>query len=303
MRKYTNKFLRRADPPDSGIVANVNTQLASLPPHLLALSAFIIGSASALTARYAYVRYFRRTPNSDWVTPDLLAKRRWVKGYVTSVGDADNFRIYHTPGFGWRWPLKFRRIPAAAKDLKDRTIHIRLAGVDAPEGAHFGRPAQQFSQESLAWLKAHVEGKFVYCQLLRKDQYTRIVAFVHMKPWLLPGFLAPFTGRNVSLDMLRAGWVEVYEQSGAEYGKWGKDEFLRLQAEAQVAQLGIWKYGIGGESAADYKKRYASGSEIVDTRSGGNRASSSTSATSTTTRRQATKTGIMDRFARWVRRW
>ena len=33
--------------------------------------------------------------------------------------------------------------------------------------------------------------------------------------------------------MLRAGWVEVYEQAGAEYGKWGKDEFLRAQAEAQ----------------------------------------------------------------------
>jgi hypothetical protein len=31
------------------------------------------------------------------------------------VGDADNFRLYHTPGIGWRWPLKFRRIPDTMK--------------------------------------------------------------------------------------------------------------------------------------------------------------------------------------------
>ena len=30
---------------------------------------------------------------------------------LRSVGDADNFRLYHTPGIGWRWPLKFRTIP------------------------------------------------------------------------------------------------------------------------------------------------------------------------------------------------
>ena len=33
--------------------------------------------------------------------------------------------------------------------------------------------------------------------------------------------------------MLRAGWATTYEQAGAEYGKWGKDEFLRIEAEAK----------------------------------------------------------------------
>lgn len=67
-----------------------------------------------------------------------------------SVGDADNFRFYHTPGIGWRWPLKFRRVPTTQKGptarfiiqmsvsdrclgLLNQTIHIRIAGVDAPE--------------------------------------------------------------------------------------------------------------------------------------------------------------------------
>lgn len=38
-----------------------------------------------------------------------------------SVGDSDNFRIYHTPGIGWRWPLKFRRIPSTAKGVISMT--------------------------------------------------------------------------------------------------------------------------------------------------------------------------------------
>ncbi|EMD32806.1 hypothetical protein CERSUDRAFT_143387 [Gelatoporia subvermispora B] len=307
MDTLTNKLFPRASAPEPvAVTSALDARLASLPPHLVALSAFLLGGASALTARHAYARYFRRIPNSDWVTPDILAKRRWVKGYVTSVGDADNFRIYHTPGFGWSWPLKFRRIPSASRDLKDQTIHIRLAGVDAPEGAHFGRPAQQFSEESLRWLKNHVEGKFVYCQLLRKDQYARIVGFAHMKPRFLPGLLARFTGRNVSLDMLRAGWVETYEQSGAEYGKWGKDEFLRLQTESQIAKRGIWKYGISGESAADYKRRHASGSEVVDHRTAGSPSSTlgtvGVASTTSTRKRTVAQKGLFDRLTRWMRR-
>ena len=34
---------------------------------------------------------------------------------VASVGDADNFRLYHTPGVGWRFPLRFRRVPTLGK--------------------------------------------------------------------------------------------------------------------------------------------------------------------------------------------
>jgi hypothetical protein len=77
---------------------------------------------------------------------------------LVSVGDADNFRVYHAPGFGWNWlrsipkkksgavpeiPLFFKKkknsfslfltfeLPLLA-DLKDMTIHVCLAGVDAP---------------------------------------------------------------------------------------------------------------------------------------------------------------------------
>jgi endonuclease YncB( thermonuclease family) len=53
------------------------------------------------------------------------------------------------------------------------------------------------------------------------------------KPLLLPGSIA--SGKSLSLEMLKVGWVTTYEQAGAEYGEWGKDEFLRVEAEAKYA--------------------------------------------------------------------
>ncbi|KAI0776651.1 SNase-domain-containing protein [Trametes elegans] len=253
------------------LVASLDARASALPPHLLILTAFLLGATTALGGNYIYLRHWRRIPNGEWITPDMLARKRWIKGYVTNVGDADNFRVYHTPGLGWRWPLKFRRIPVGRTDLKDQTIHIRIAGVDAPEGGHFGRPSQPFAEESLAWLKSQVEGKFVYCQLIRKDQFGRIVSAVHLKPRILPGWLA--TGKDVSVEMLRAGWGSVYEQTGAEYGRSGLAEFMRLQSEAQWvfsalvyrrAKKGMWKHGTKGETPAEYKKRYREAAASLD---------------------------------------
>ena len=48
-------------------------------------------------------------------------------------------------------------------------------GVDAPEAAHFGKEAQPYAAEALNWLKAEVEGKRLWVQLIRRDQYGRIV--------------------------------------------------------------------------------------------------------------------------------
>ncbi|KAI0728826.1 SNase-domain-containing protein, partial [Fomitopsis betulina] len=239
------------------VIQELAAKALSLPTDILVLSAFLAGSATTACSIAVCRRYWRRLPTAEWITPDILSKGRWIKGYVTSVGDADNFRLYHTPGIGWRWPLKFRTIPTTRGDLKDQTIHIRLAGIDAPEAAHFGKPAQEFAQDSLTWLKKCIEGRFVYCQLCRRDQYGRIVAHVHWKPRIFPSSLA--TGKSVQLEMLQQGWAEVYEQSGADHGSIGKDEFLRTQEQAQVSKRGIWKHGLVRQSAAEYKKKYASG--------------------------------------------
>ncbi|PPQ83913.1 hypothetical protein CVT25_000658 [Psilocybe cyanescens] len=233
----------------------------ALPPAVAALTAFGLGSATAMSAVLVYKRYGRRIRNSDWITPKLLTRKRWLRGVATSVGDADNFRFFHTPALGgYTWPLKLRSIPSLSKDLKDETIHIRVAGVDAPEAAHFGKPAQPYAAESLEWLRSQILGKTVYCQLYRRDQYSRIVAQVYLAPRILPGFL--FHGKNVSAEMLKAGWGVTYEQAGAEYGKLGKSEFLRLEAEAKAARRGMWEGGKMVETPSQYKRRHAAAATL-----------------------------------------
>ena len=53
----------------------------------------------------------------------------------------------------------------------------------------------------------------------------------YLKPWLLPGFLAK--GKCIPVEMLRAGWVVMYDQGGAEYGPFSKEELLAIEAQAR----------------------------------------------------------------------
>lgn len=57
------------------------------------------------------------------------------------------------------------------------------------------------------------------------------VANVYLPPKLLPSTI--FKGRNVSYEMIRAGWATTYLQAGAEYGNIGKDGFLGAEAQAK----------------------------------------------------------------------
>ncbi|KAF9446578.1 staphylococcal nuclease [Macrolepiota fuliginosa MF-IS2] len=190
---------------------SLESQLNSIPPHVRTLISYGLVATGAVGSVFLHRRYVRRIKNADWVTPDLLAKKRWIRGVVTSVGDADNFRLFHTPAFGgWRRPFKFRTIPTGNKELKDQTLHIRITGVDAPEASHFGKPEQPHAAESLAWLRHKILGKSVYCQLLRRDQYSRVVANVHLSPRFLPG--AIFHGKSLPLLMLRSGHAAIYDK-------------------------------------------------------------------------------------------
>lgn len=65
------------------LAASLYARAAALPPHILVLTAFILGGTAALGANYVYARNFRRIANGEWVTPEMLARRRWIKGYVT----------------------------------------------------------------------------------------------------------------------------------------------------------------------------------------------------------------------------
>jgi endonuclease YncB( thermonuclease family) len=58
-----------------------------------------------------------------------------------------------------------------------RAIHFYLeTTIYLPKAGHFGKPAQPYAAESLAWLRKRILGRKVYVQLLRRDQYSRIVS-------------------------------------------------------------------------------------------------------------------------------
>lgn len=129
-------------------------------------------------------------------------------------------------------------------------IAIRIAGVDAPEGAHFGRPAQPFSGEALKWLSDYILHRNVRAYVYKRDHYDRIVATVYVRRFLLR--------RNVGLEMVKRGLATTYEaKSGGEYGGM-KAMYQKAEAKAKRKRIGMWSGKASEfESPRDYKTRWA----------------------------------------------
>ncbi|CAN3366878.1 hypothetical protein DICA4_F02476 [Diutina catenulata] len=190
-------------------------------------------------------RRFQRVRATDELSPRQLGYS--MRGQVTSVGDGDGFRFYHTPGGrwgGWGWA---REVPSTRGELRGQTLSIRLAGVDAPERSHFGRPAQPYSEEALAWLQNHLEGKKVKIIPYSIDQYQRVVARAEVRTWR--------GRRDVGEQMLKAGMAVVYTAKyGAQYG--GREQvYSRLEERARNKGRGLWANGGPQQTPMEYKKQ------------------------------------------------
>lgn len=82
-------------------------------------------SLVGLAALQLYANYLRRIPGAAYVRPNFF-RNRSLFGRVTSVGDGDNFHLFHTPGgraVGWGW---LRKVPETRKELKGRTVRTTL---------------------------------------------------------------------------------------------------------------------------------------------------------------------------------
>lgn len=116
-------------------------------------------------------------------------------------------------------------------DVKPQ-IHIRIAGIDAPEMAHFGRPAQPYSQEAYDWLKSYILNRRVRAYIYRRDQYDRVVASVFVRHGLFK--------RDVGLEMLKSGLATVYEaKTGSEFGDL-EQKYRDAEAKAKEGRVGMW---------------------------------------------------------------
>lgn len=212
-------------------------------PKTILLASLLTGSVFAL--RSVYRTFFRRIPTALDI-PNTAFRQKFLLGYVTSVGDGDGFHFFHTPGgflAGWGW-LRFP--PKTRKELKGQTWSVRIGGVDAPERAHFGHPAQPYSEESLQWLKLYILGKSVRVKPLRLDQYNRVVARVLMRNFILT--------HDLGEEMLKRGMAVVYEvQAGSEFD--GQERvYQNAENRAKASRKGLW--GLKERiSPADFKRK------------------------------------------------
>lgn len=70
--------------------------------------------------------------------------------------------------------------------------------------AHFGKPAQPYSQEAFDFLNELVSKRRVVVEPFERDRYERVVSMCYVRrrtfPWLVRGKRV-----NVSEEMLKAG--------------------------------------------------------------------------------------------------
>lgn len=80
-------------------------------------------TAASVTGLRFYKNHLRRIPSVNHIKPNYF-RRKGLFGKVTSVGDADNFRLYHTPGgqiAGWGW-LPWKTVPTKRDGLTNQTV-------------------------------------------------------------------------------------------------------------------------------------------------------------------------------------
>lgn len=106
-------------------------------------------------------------------------------------------------------------------------------------------PQQKFNQEAKDWISSNLQqNQPIHVKLLRRDQYNRLVCSVEYNPKLygISHRITRIFGikRNLSLQMVRAGWAAVYKQANAEYD--GLEELLlKEEKKAKRKKIGIWK--------------------------------------------------------------
>ncbi|RKP18353.1 staphylococcal nuclease, partial [Rozella allomycis CSF55] len=177
------------------------------------------GSLLTICSYILYQRGFRKYSSPDLIPRFMYGK--YLFGHIVEACDSDNVRFKHIPLFRI---LGNKNVEYQNKKLMYKnTMNIRLAGIDAPEMSHFGKTAQPFSKEAMEFLNKLTKDRYAIIKPLRLDRYSRLVAMVYVRKGLII--------KNVSLDMIRAGYATIYSGIDAEYdGKLNK--FKKCEAKA-----------------------------------------------------------------------
>ena len=120
---------------------------------------------------------------------------------------------------------------------------IRLVGIDAPEKSRKKHePGQPFSQASTKYLAALVLNKNVDIVSYGTDRYGRTLGVVYVD------------GKNVNLEMVKAGLAEVYR--GKPASGFDNDPYQKAEDAARYAGKGMWSLGDKYISPKEWRKTH-----------------------------------------------
>lgn len=123
----------------------------------------------------------------------------------------------------------------------DIEIQVRLVGIDAPEtGGRKREPGQPFSIQARKHLASLVLNKEVDVKGYGLDRYNRVLGVILQD------------GRNVNLEMVRAGFTEVYR--GKLPHGFDLEPYLKAESEAKREGRGMWTQGARYVSPKEWRR-------------------------------------------------
>ncbi len=178
--------------PRSWAMTHYRTALRIMVTGLFFLSSDVLclpGEAQLLPLWYF------RTAND--IPPSMYKNSPIISCIVAKVTDGDTVRVQHKP-----WWLLF---PKNDGKLTDRTISVRLYGIDAPEtGQPWGEEATRFVKSCL------VSKRQVRVKLLARDRYGRAVgAILYRKRYAFFWQL-----EDLSKELLKKGLAILFNGKG-----------------------------------------------------------------------------------------
>ena len=125
----------------------------------------------------------------------------------------------------------------------DIEIKVRLVGIDAPEKSKRKHESgQPYNLKATKFLSEMVLNKIVDIKGYGSGPYNRILGIITVD------------GKNVNLEMIRAGLAEVYQ--GKSPKGFDIEPYKQAEAEAKATKRGMWELGDEFISPKDWRKMH-----------------------------------------------
>lgn len=221
------------------------------------LIATAIGGISIASMSFLFWSNPKPFENADSIPIEYFKEKKEIKAIVVKITDGDTVRVRHV--------TNSRTSSEFTGNLKDHTIAVRLAAVDAPETAKFGNAGQALGEAAKSFVSDKLLNKRVTIKLLSKDHYGRVLGLVKYRDnTILPDFLC--SKKDLSEQLLSKGLAVVYRQGGAQYDG-SIDRWNSIEKQAIRAKRGIWMNGEkNAELPSDYKRKTKKEVKKVKTR-------------------------------------